>query len=149
MFYPPFISVVSFISVVAPLRTLDSCNCRQLPGSPTWEHITAYYHKTLQNSLNDDNWNIISIFIFVYLFLSLIFIILSKKHTVKVSVLTGVNIRRIIIISGKCRVAQRSQILLDCLIHWVILRAIVLIYNEWRKPIYIYIRNYLHSLIFF
>lgn len=51
-------------------------------------------------------------------------------HTVKVSVLTEVNFRRDIIISGKCRVAQGSQVLLDCLIHWVILRAEVLIYNE-------------------
>lgn len=51
-------------------------------------------------------------------------------HTVKVSVLTEINIRRVIIISGKCRVAQGSQVLLDSLIHWVILRAKDLIYNE-------------------
>lgn len=102
-------------------------NCRDHLHENILQHNIT---KTPQNSLNDDNWNIISILIFVYLFLSLIFIILSKKHTVKVSVLTEVNIRRIIIISGKCRVAQRSQVLLDCLIHWVILRAIVLIYIE-------------------
>lgn len=51
-------------------------------------------------------------------------------HTVKVSVLTEINIRRVIIISGKSRVAQGSQVLLDSLIHWVILRAKDLIYNE-------------------
>lgn len=82
---------------------------------------------------NDDNWNILSIFLHIYFFTHLIFIILSKRHTVKVGVLTEVNIWRIIIISGKCRVAQRSHVLLDCLIHWVILRAKVLIYNEKKK----------------
>lgn len=54
----------------------------------------------------------------------------KKMHTVKVSVLTEVNIRRVIIISGKCRVAQGRQVLLDSLIHLVILRAKDLIYNE-------------------
>lgn len=73
---------------------------------------------------------LVRLYIYLFFCISLIFIILSKRHTVKVSVLTEINIRRVIIISGKCRVAQGSKVLLDSLIHWVILRAKDLNYNE-------------------
>lgn len=136
-------------------------------GSPTWENSTAWYRKTLQNSLqwwqceysiylynyqsgknyillsaNEDCFTLCSdlreqirgsdlISLYIYLFLYISSIYYSKKmHTVKVSVPTEVNIRRVIITLGKCRVAQGRQVLLDSLIHWVILRAKVLIYNE-------------------
>lgn len=91
------------------------------------QHDIAKHFKILYN---DDNWNILSIFLYIYFFTSLIFIILSKRHTLKVSVLTEENFWRIIIIPRGCRVAQRSHVLLDSLIHWVILWAIFLIYNK-------------------
>lgn len=67
----------------------------------------------------------------------------------KVSVLTEVNIRRIIMIMGGCRIAQSSRVLLDCLIHRVILRAKFFDLQWMKKPIYSYINNnYLTVFIF-